>query len=423
MRVVLTVNNRNKFIFLLIVIQPIIDIVTSISTTYNVSITVGALLRTVIMACLFLYITRYLLHKKKRMLWMFIASYMAILIMMLVTITLKQDYDLFQELNFALKTSYYLTMIYTALILINSNMISKQLLYQSAKMVSLMIGISFWLAIVTKTSINSYRYESVGYSGWFSSANELSVIVLVLLALMAINLTYERTLSSWAAFVLNLGMVPMIGTKTAFLGGLFILFVCVAYLLFRFKLQRDKLVFLSIVAIFVSLVPLSPIASNTQNPPGITGEVVKAQESATGNQAMQKILSSRNLYFQEVREDFVEAQGIRKVFGLGYAGDYSNEVPKLVEMDFFDLFFSYGMLGSVLLLIPSVYLFIQFVKGIFPLDSRKTLALFTLCICLGVAFLAGHVLFAPSVMTYVTILLIALGSEIRRNDGVTNATT
>src|SRR5699024_7229978 len=81
--------------------------------------------------------------------------------------------------------------------------------------------------------------------------------------------------------------------------------------------------------------------------------------------------------------------------------------PKIIEMDFFDMFFSYGVIGSLFLLIPLVYLCVKIL--VFPIHIEKALLLFTLCLCFGIAFLAGHVIFAPSVMTYLAILFLAIG--------------
>src|SRR5699024_6034369 len=121
---------------------------------------------------------------------------------------------------------------------------------------------------------------------------------------------------------------------------------------------------------------------------------------------MTKLLSSRDVYLQVIKDDFKKAKRIRKAFGIGYAGDYSTD-PKLIEMDFFDMFFSYGMIGTLFLLIPLLYLFKKIIA--YPIYIEKVILLFTLCLCFGIAFLAGHVIFAPSVMTYLSILFLAIG--------------
>lgn len=402
------------------IIQPIIDLMTSLSTE-KFAISIGALSKTLIMSFLFFYILLYVYKRYRKMIWMYLASFFAILLMLVINFFLKSHFALYEEVNFALKTSYYLVMVYTVMMLLENKTINKAFIYRAVKGISLIIGISYWIAILTKTSIGSYTYEKIGYSGWFYAANELSVTVIILLALTMINLRYEKTMTGWAAFVLILSMIPMIGTKTAFLGGMLILFFYIAYLLLKFNLQvlKRNFPFLGIVVIFVCFIPLSPIATNTEQldlsiPPKdmpVPEEIAEDTPPLTG-----KILSSRNVYFQDIKKDFMYAKGLRKAFGLGYAGDYTKE-PKLIEMDFFDLFFSYGVIGSILLLLPLALLCKKIIT--FPINIEKIILLLTIGLCFGIAFLAGHVLFAPSVMTYIAILFLAMGlsNEDTQNNG------
>ena len=408
-------ERSDRFIFWLIIIQPIIDLITSLSNQFNI-LTIGALSRSLIMGVLFVYIAAYFIRRQRKMLWLFVGSFAAILITFVINFLLKENYFLFQEVNFALKTSYYLTMIFLAILLIKRNKISKTLLYQATKVISLIVGTSYWLAIVTHSSIQSYSYDSVGYSGWFFAANELSVIVIILLGLSVSNLLFDKTFTAWLAFIFIVSMLPMIGTKTAFFGGLFILGLSVISWLLQcnFKIWQNKsmLFMLVIVVLLFCFIPFSPIASNTAQIGAQTNQAPEQNvTTATENEGsvlMRKLLSSRNIYFQDMKADYEAANGLRKAFGLGYAGDYKQE-PKLIEMDFFDLFFSYGIIGIFCLIAPLLYLVKQVLSAILPINIEKMTLFITLGICFGIAFLAGHVLFAPSVMTYTAILFVTLG--------------
>lgn len=409
------VERGDRFIFWLIIIQPVIDLITSLSNQFNI-LTIGALSRTMIMAVLFVYITYHFIHTRKKIYWLFAGSFTAILIMIIVNFLLKENFFLFQEINFALKTAYFVTMIFLSILMIEQKRLKKQLLYQAVKIISMIVGTSYWLAIVTDSSIQSYTYDSVGYSGWFFAANELSVMVIILLGLSMSNLLFDQTFTAWLAFILNISMLPMIGTKTSFLGGLFLLALWAIYLLFRYKLQiwkhKHALLFFLIVILFICFIPISPIASNTAQ---TDHEIKPSAETETepetayeGSALIQKLLSSRNIYFQDTKTDYMEAKGLRKAFGLGYAGDYKQE-PKLIEMDFFDLFFSYGIIGSIFLILPLIYLLKLIFTAMFPVNIEKITLITTLGICFAIASLAGHVLFAPSVMTYTAILFVTLG--------------
>src|SRR5699024_7025515 len=104
----------------------------------------------------------------------------------------------------------------------------------------------------------------------------------------------------------------------------------------------------------------------------------------------------------------------RQLVGLGYGGNYE-VAPKLIEMDFFDLLFSYGYIGFFILIIP----FIRVIYQSFSVENgiiKFTLQL-TIFLILGISFLAGHVLFAPSVMTYFSLLLIKANQLDDKNLG------
>src|SRR5699024_824301 len=155
--------------------------------------------------------------------------------------------------------------------------------------------------------------------------------------------------------------------------------------------------FIGVVIIFFCLLPVTQIMSNTA--PAETTQIQETSEQTTNVAPfIQKILSSRHLYLQVTKDDFIEADILRNDFGLGYAGDYEQE-PNIIAMDFFDLFFIYGIIGTVLLWLHLVYVTVKVFT--LKLTLAYTIFLFTLSLCFGVAFLAGHVLFAPAVMTYV----------------------
>ena len=407
-------KKSEQLIFILLIVQPIIDLITSLMTHYNeTGLSIGALMRTMMMAILFIYIFQYILTKKRNIIWLFICSFASIVLMLMTNFLFKSPFILYEELNFALKTSYFLVMIFIVIILMDKQLLNQTFIFKATNVITVMIGISYWLAVMTGTSINSYTYGEKGYSGWFYSANELSVIVLILFGLSITQLSFKKTPSSWVAFILMLSMLPMVGTKTAFYGGMLILFIFISYLLIKFNVRllrnKSQLIFLGIVSLFLCITPFSPVFSNTEQLDmriKQEHEQMIEQTAVHDSTLMTKVLSSRNIYLQTTKEDFIHAEGFRKAFGLGYAGSYTSD-PKLIEMDFFDMFFSYGVVGTVFLLIPLVYLCVKTL--VFPIHIEKVLLLFTLCLCFGIAFLAGHVIFAPSVMTYVAILFLANG--------------
>src|SRR5699024_12650155 len=139
------------------------------------SISIGALSRTLMMVILFIYILQYVWIKKHSLFWMFIGSYTCITLTLIINFMFKEPFILYEELNFILKTSYYLVMVFIVIILINKQLLNQSFIFRATNTITIIIGISYWSAIISGTSINSYTYGESGYSGWFYSANELSV--------------------------------------------------------------------------------------------------------------------------------------------------------------------------------------------------------------------------------------------------------
>lgn len=413
-------KSSNTFFLIILIIQPVIDILSSISTKYNYfPISIGALIKTTVMFGLIFYLARHFFLHNKLLLILFSSSYISVTLTILVNLILKENFVLFAELNFSLKTSYYLTMIYISIVFFQINKVTDEVIYQSTKLIGLIIGISYWVALITKTSFDSYHYGGAGYSGWFYSANELSVIVILLLGLITVNLSKDKSFTAWLAFILILSMVPMIGTKTAFLGGIIIIFFTTLYYVLQLKTGGERKItialYISIIIIFSCLIPFTPIASKTMQSENIS---MLQQDKQTGsggiqNHNLQKILSSRDIYYQQTKEDYLKAKTVRKLFGLGYSGDYRKD-PELIEMDFFDLFFSYGAVGILFLIAPLIYVICYVLS--FQFNHRYITLLMTLGLAFSIAFLAGHVVFAPAVMTYVALVLVALNRQMNRDE-------
>lgn len=425
-----TVHNCNVLIFLLgvrkvttfqkvflifIVIQPLIDIMTSVMTILQMPLTVGAIFRAVLIGILFIFITNYLVSKRKfDLLFIWICPFLMMLITFTVNFYFKKPFYMISEINFILKTSYYIVFTFFALIVIDKHINLHPSIERGIPIVSIIIGVSFWLSIVTGTNIASYGYGKTGYSGWFFSANELSVTVLILLILTVIHLNdvnKERRAIQFLSLIFLLSLLPMIGTKTALGGGVIIISTYTMYLLF-FSKERKKsfsfrFTYLTIVTLFIIFIPFTPVISNTTNI-DLNDQFIEQKQQLYNERKIihplvNQLLSSRDIYLLRTSNDFYNAPLLQQLFGISYGGKYINE-PKLIEMDFFDLLFSYGYIGFFILIIPLMFL----VQKTFSLKRTITNVIFQLGIflILSISFLAGHMLFAPSVMTYFTILFL-----------------
>ena len=96
------------------------------------------------------------------------------------------------------------------------------------------------------------------------------------------------------------------------------------------------------------------------------------------------------------------------MIGMGFSGDYTKQLPpKMIEMDFYDLFFSfrYHGIGFLLWVLPLLIVGLTVLVRLFKdpsqlLDESFMMYSTAIVLALGIAFVAGHVFTAPAVTIY-----------------------
>src|SRR5699024_7120002 len=259
-------TKSSMYFFMFIVSQPVIDVLTGVMTRHvNTMITPGAFIRGLLLLVILPYIWKEL-HRRPLLRGMFLASMIGIACTALLSLLLKQPFLWKQEGVFYMKVSYYVASLFFVLIGMQKHMLSRAQLRRAVTFMSLIIGVSYVLAYVTKTSFPSYPHGEIGFSGWFFSANELSVIVILTLAAM-LTITRERpTVFSYIALFLLTGVAMFIGTKTAYIGvGLLLITTLIEGIVsypHRKIRPSQGVVYLIVAVIFFISFPFVPMTEN-----------------------------------------------------------------------------------------------------------------------------------------------------------------
>lgn len=452
-----------KLLLYFIVLQPILDILTYFSLrTLDASLTIGIVIRVLFMGLALWFIFFGNSSKlKKYVIWYLLAIAVVFGIGLVYNFFAKPIFNPFLELQFLAKTVYFHVMLGSYLLLFTSvDKVSSTRLqilkYTSIAM--LIVSFSMFLAIITGTSSETYEWNKFGLKGWFHSGNELGSIIAVCFPLVylyaLLKIDEGKKVYYFTPVVLLAAVAILIGTKVSYFALLLAaVIVFVTYLIYwivhKVKNIQDSLLKLRLVFSFLFLIaflavtPFSPTFTNVSGDMGAIEEQRNSQQEANENdpegeggsedttgeegtsekegetQLMDSpilviILSARNLYFTEMYNYYMDADPVQKMFGMGYAGNYeSPEEIKLIEMDFFDLFFSFGILGIILILIPFLLIIGLFLKLLFQspgtlLHPQNMLVLISIGFGTGIAFLAGHVLYAPAVNIYLAISIVLL---------------
>ncbi len=386
--------------------QPIIDITTGFQARYmNGFLTPGALIRTLLLVFVLPYIWNQL-RSQRWFMFVLVAALTTIVLTSGLSFMTKDPFYAKQEAVFYMKVAYFVVAVIFMFIYVQKPLLPHRQTARAIIASSYMIGGSYAIALATKTGFPSYPHGEIGFSGWFFSANELSVIPILLFASALTIARQHQTASAYGTLFLLAGMGMLIGTKTAYLGLAALLLVHVIDLIIthRREIFLKKHVWITVVLclLFFGALPFIPMTANSiQNHTSLTDTTRPLMEQRLNDHTSpaSNLLSSRQHYLHDTMLDFKHAPLIRKLFGLGYAGDYSRDA-KMIEMDFIELFFSFGYIGTIFLLTPFALLISWILlKGSF---HRKQWALLTgFALTIGIAAVAGHVLFAPSVMSYV----------------------
>ena len=376
-------NNSYLVISLYLLLSFVIDIMTNL--TLNLSFSVGMILRTflIIYAVLGLFIK----YSKKEN--YFVLGILGIFSCVYLIINHNMT-----SISYIIKYNYVLILflfIYNVYKnedkKINRNMLTLSLIFYS---------LSIIIAYYTKTSLKSYEIAKVGTVGWFNSANEISAIISIIVPYLIINLEKRINFIEIFAIIISLFASILIGTRLPII----VFLISLLYLLIK-KLIKDIkrrkinyiniIVFALFVVAFLYKFKTTPLYKNMlihikylhlNNPVDIF----------TNFKLFDHFIFNRRLTFLiNINKLMMSSSVITKLFGLGV-------IKKFVEMDLFDLFYVYGVIGFVIFVGIFTYIIRKF--------KNRKINYLPIVLIIFTSFLSGHVILSPNV-ALVTIVVLS----------------
>ncbi|MFE6705498.1 O-antigen ligase family protein [Bacillus thuringiensis] len=471
------------FLLFFIILQPVLDLLTSLSITLLKSnATVGILVRFLIMAVGGIYILIQAKEKENRKFLIYLILLAGVLGIGFINNKLVKDpIVLGEEVKFVAKALYIYIMLGSYILALKSlktkvnisDKVRNSIVYST-----LIINVIMVISISTSTDFGSYEWMKVGSRGWFYAGNELGSILAIIFPIVVLY-SIQKTKSwkhilYWIPSLLMIYSLIQVGTKVGMgsIGATLAaaIGIIVLQLLFNRKNPNKKSLALNAVIAIVLLAGVvgtfkqTPLAQNMgihnnylseqnvaqqgQKEQEIKDKLKKEQELKAKEENHHKvekpeekakieeevkkelekeqkkenqenlIFSGRQVYEERHKQFFKEAPMSQKLLGMGYAGNFKyNEQkqpdPKLIEMDFHDWFYDFGIIGFVLLMIPFIYYGLRILlafatrfKDIFNIKYGMISA--SLLLALGIAYIAGHILTAPGVGIYFVVVLAYL---------------
>lgn len=471
------------FLLFFIILQPVLDLLTSLSITLLKSnATVGILVRFLIMAVGGIYILIQAKEKENRKFLIYLILLAGVLGIGFINNKLvKNPIVLSEEVKFVAKALYIYIMLGSYILALKSlkktvnisDKVRNSIVYSTLIINAIMV-----ISISTSTDFGSYEWMKVGSRGWFYAGNELGSILAIIFPIVVLY-SIQKTKSwkhilYWIPSLLMIYSLIQVGTKVGMgsIGATLAaaIGIIVLQLLFDRKNPKKKSLALNAAIAIVLLAGVvgtfkqTPLAQNMgihnnylseqnvaqqgQKEKEIKEKLKKEQELKAKEEKHHKgekpeekakieeevkkelekeqkkenqenlIFSGRQVYEERHKQFFKEAPTSQKLLGMGYAGNFKyNEQkqpdPKLIEMDFHDWFYDFGIIGFVLLMIPFIYYGLRILlafatrfKDIFNIKYGMISA--SLLLALGIAYIAGHILTAPGVGIYFVVVLAYL---------------
>ena len=376
-------NNSYLIISLYLLFSFFIDIITNLTIDFSLSI--GMILRGILL----LYLLVGLIFKyksKENFIILGICSLFSILFLVyhhnITSLTLIIKY------NFIIITILFLYNLYKKEDKkINRNILTLCLLFYS---------LSIIIAWLTKTALNSYEVAKIGTVGWFNSANEISAIISIILGYIFINLQKRINLIEIFTIIISLFASFLIGTRLPIIVAL----LCVLCVFIKkfIKDAKEKninytnlILFIAFLIVFAIKFKDTPIYKNLIIHLKYL-DIKNPLEILTNFELFDHFIFNRRLSFMfNINKVFLSSSFMSKLFGLTY-------IKKNVEMDLFDLFYTYGIIGF------TVFIYI-FTYIIYKFKNRKDIHYLPIFIIIICSFLSGHVLLSPNVVLIMSVII------------------
>ena len=405
-------KNLSLIISLFILVSPIIDVLTGICiNTLNINFTIGIIFR--MLFILFVIYTALFIYKKKQLLIPYL-MFLLYFIFYAIGISVYSDNFLF-NIQGALKV-YYFPMIFLSLYHIRNNFkISKMTLFSSLIAYLVFIFVPTILGIGYET----YEITKAGTLGFFNSANEISGIISILTPIMFIIVfRSKKILPKIALFIIYLAVILMMGTKTPILALFFTIGISVGYLLLKsIREKKYKNFWISICSVIVLLLGIALILPKTNFYKNIETHLDflglnNVFEVFTDDHLVDHFIFSQRLTFLKDKAVLYKlAPAYRKIFGIGYTN--KGRETKLIEMDYFDIYFSHGLIGFLVFFMITLYILYKILEKVNMSNYEYWMLHTSLLLIILLSFFTGHIITAPSV-SFVSVIIILLLSKTQK---------
>lgn len=444
-----------------ILCQPLIDVLTGLGAQAEHSVTVGVVVRALVLAAAFLY-TVFVSDFPGKKRWMIytgaLVGYLVLFMAYMFTVgglslcvsNVKEVVKTF----FAPFVLIFLWAVYKEY----GCFVTTQAIAWAGGLYASVIPIAF----ATHTSVYSYGNSGFGHRGWFYAANEVGCIMALvfpftiyhcvrLFPTLTKKTWWRGLLAVWALFAIAIS-TNFLGTKILF--GFTALYCIIASVWFLVQAIREPsrahiiqaiamvaMTFLTLSLYFNSPfqqyfddVYLKWLKRNPEDTVETWDEAISYACQGTWLYEMIKtndtfamidqILSRRFISASPAVQVYTENGPLAWLLGVGYATapSYSREMYFMVELDPLAVLVRHGIVGFVLYYVPYLWFIgwsvVQFFKR--PAQRLASLSYSTTLYCtlagFAISVIAGHALVSPAVATFILVVGMQLWAQTEKQN-------
>lgn len=438
--------NFQNFLIIYIISQSIIDIITSLCIR-NISetLSLGIVVRLLFMLFIMIYAIIKTNNKNRIKLIVYYSCIALYGITYLANSYFKYNFSMiFTQIKGIIKVFYF------PIVLVSLYEIYKEKDFSSFERY-LNISLIIYIASIIICKIFEIGYPTypnnnkLGSIGLFYAGNETSAILAQLAPICFWKLTNKNfSILNVIICIATLFAMLEIGTKVSALS--IIILLAISFLLTGIKMftSERKNIFIQFICIvlfiiitigFISYTPagknlnINILKNFEKAEANITEPVNQPTKNSSSEEIQTEVLSGRNKYFQKSLKKYLESDLLTKLTGNGYIS-YSEKKgvyeSKLVEIDYFDIFFCHGILGTLIYIIPLLIIALNLFKKLFSnfinnIKNNYTIfTLYAILIACGIALLAGHVFTAPAVSIFLAINILELFYTLKLKEDLVN---
>lgn len=398
-------KNINLIFGIFIIFQPIVDVLTSICLNLNISFSFGMIIRFVFIVFLMYYLLFINNSKYKKS-----SLFVLFIIFLYMIIFSFSNMSLF-SISSLIKSFYFPILLISLFNIYNES----DTLNNKYLLISLFIYVGIILiGDITNTSFQSYDVEKtkhIGHIGWFNSANEIGAIIAILIPILFESIYKKISIVKVLLLLITVIVSFKIGTRIPLLS----LFIClviyyIKYIVYFIKNKHKKTLIATIIISLSALIsiiivfPKTPVYKNIITHSEYL-KIDKISDIFKNKETFDNfIFSKRFSLLSDTNKIYKEESIGNKLIGIGY----SNKT-RTIEMDMFDIFYNFGILGFIIYFGSIIYVFV------FNKNKINRIYILPICLIIFISFFAGHVFTAPSVSVLAALIFVKFLLEPTNN--------